>query len=937
MNTRRHSGLISVVLVLAMLISTLAVLSIGSGVSAAEGDTSAEIRPTLETTDELRFATQYYRSNWKGSSITSASYGKWVASDGVGNGALQWGAGYTAATLDAEGVLSFPATSNPSIQYLPWQNASHNIQIGPARITFEIYYDENMPSMYLQHYAAATGSQKLFVLTAGSNVVKHGWGSDQIGVMADGWNTIEMIFMPLDADGVICTESTDTVASNIFYARVVPEADKTTSDTFYSPAYLEANFFKNASFAVKNHYRSMGSTIFNITAAADSTKVLKIRSAQAMNLTPFIDSPVLTFGGHNDLDQQVALGATVTLPEAEGVKAWICDGTYYLPGETFTATASFYFSPVTDTLWFGNSLYNTSTLWKKATTTRTPGNYSIHASEGWTGVLWFYNAAEKGSFAYSDAEKAVTVSSIGNKKNYFDWFWTHYLNESDNSTAYSGYTDYMFSFDISYTKGDFDGMRAMTNWGNLAIASVSADGALTVGSTVTGQTLTEGWNNIKIFAVQNKNTEGTQTSYTFYVALNLDTDSFTFSPAEITALPSYTWTTTAALSSHRMYIGPMDSAATAEAPATLKARNFASAGMSLSAANSIVVENNREVYLVPTGSDYTIPTVDGIDKWIANDTATGVTTVAASGDVIPVTTDYSVVGAVEDASKFGRASISLGGAMTLNMKVNPDVLTAGELQGMMAFANGTAIMADADAALDAYGYYNIPIEGILARDMWKDMDLYLVTVIDGVYYISSTAQVYSPLTYIERMYAKSEADVQSLLAAMANYGAAAEEAYYGASYTNTRTAMNALGIEAADIPALPADTAAYVNPGATDANKTIINKYVATGATLSENVQLVLEVNEGVTLSGVRITVGDWSETYTVNEDGKIIITGLNAGTIRTLFTITFIGEDNADIESTEFSVGRFLEIRRADAGEKALVEATIIYMMQVRAYALAH
>ncbi len=951
MKAQHSTRLISVLLVLSMLLGMLTVLSVGSAVSAAEAGDTAEVRPTLETTDELQFATQYYQSAWAGSSIENKSNLWSVASDGAYNGALQWNK-ETAATLDADGVLSFATNTGATIQYLPWQNnPTHNIQIGPARIAFEIYYDANMPSMHLQHYASATGSQKLFVLTAGSNVVKHGWGADQIGVMEDGWNTIEMIFIPLDADGVICTESTDVVTQNIFYARVIPESKKTTGDTFYSPAYLEANFFKNSGFAVKTHYRNMGATVINLTS--DATKTLKVRSAMAMNLTPYIDLPHITFGGYSEYDTTVALGGNVTLPAAEGVKAWLHNNTYYLPGETFVANASAYFSPVTDEMWFGTKIHDSSTLWNNNNGFHFNGwgDGYTHNAEGYNGgVVTVYKNDTRGNYSYNAAEKAITVNSFGN--NYADWFLRRYVTIPGENAIENGsdYESYAFSFDFKYTTGDFDGLKAGVDWGNTVLANVTTNGVVTICKTTLTEKPIDGWNTIVFFMTANKNGDAL-VSYTVFGALNPDVDGALNSPDALAGMNTMTWTTSTGINagtnngSSRMYIRPHDSGASADAPASLTLRSFKTYGLNKNTANTIAVENTREMTVVPTGSEYTIPTVDGIDKWVAHDIATEVNALANSGEVISVTTDYTVIGAVEDASKFGRASISLGSEMTLNMKVNPAVLTEGTLGGMMAIADGSALTGVADASLDEYGYYNIPIHGILARDMWRDLDLYLLTEVDGTYYISANAQVYSPLVYIENMYANSTDEVKALLAAMANYGAVAEESYYTGS-TNMRTAMNTLGIDASAVPALPTDSTEYARAQYV-ANKDIINSYVMTGATLTNGFNLVLELNEKTNpvLSGVRISSsdgngGESSKVYEFDAEGKLIIDGMSAASIRTVFTITFIGTDGADVESTQFTIGNFLELRRtnesAPEGEKALAEATIIYMMAVRNYAIS-
>ncbi len=931
MKKNTMTRLLSVVMVLAMLLGTLTALSIGSGVSA-----ETVPNPTIDEVDEFRIVTPNYQSNWAGSTIAN-KYGSYsVVADGAYNGALMWTVA-DAATIDADGILSFAATgTDPYLSFRPYQNGSHNVKAGPIRIAFDIYYDENTPNIKYE----TNGLSWLFHINGDGNLYinKNKWWEPskvKVDTLVEGWNTIEIILIPELADKTISTVSTDTIASNQLYIRSYATGS-VAAVSKYTSSQLALDFYHTALPTEDNKHfiqSICNGAYIKITdkSETEGVDVLKIRGAQAMNLELYVaptGDPVVSFAGHPALTQIVANGTVITIPEAEGVKSWLSGSNYYIPGESYTVTGHTEFLPVTNEGYVLKCGLNSQNAWGSSASDNSWGTISSTSA-----LIWYKAADGTKTYTYNGTEKTLTISSGAAKAQSLNI----YPMRTSPSGAYTGAMDFIIEMEILYTEGDFDGFVVDCNWGWNNLVRVSADGkaAFTSGSEI-GQ-LTEGWNIFRLYFVANRSDENAYESYEMYGELNRDLGTRSMMDAdELAALPHKNWKRSAAFSGDNdlLHIYTNDANATVENPTSLTLRKIKTYSMTPTAYNTIAVENFREMYTIPTGENFTIPTISGIDKWVAIDNTTGVATLADSDAVIPVTTDYTVIGAAQDASKFGRASISLGSEMILNMKVNPDVLHEGTVDRMMAFAEGTAINAMADAGFDDYGYYNIPITGILARDMWKDLNLYLLTEIDGNYYLSTNVQVYSPLIYIQKMYEKSTDEVKTLLAAMANYGAAAEESYYTGS-TNMRTAMNSLGITGDAIPALPEDSTTYADPSLT-ANKEILNKYVQTGATLSSNLSLVLDPLTAGQLKGVRVASGAWSETYEVGADGKIVIDGMNAGAIRNAFTITFIGADGADIESTTFSIGNFLELKRASTETKALAEATIIYMMQVRAYVLA-
>ncbi len=157
--------------------------------------------------------------------------------------------------------------------------------------------------------------------------------------------------------------------------------------------------------------------------------------------------------------------------------------------------------------------------------------------------------------------------------------------------------------------------------------------------------------------------------------------------------------------------------------------------------------------------------------------------------------------------------------------------------------------------------------------------------------------------------------------------AVAEAKDKGISVTETDVALATGATAALDF------TATGYAPDMTD--KAAINAIAATGATLTGGIEMTFTLNAEAPAYTTLTVEG----LGTFDIDGnKFTVTGIHAGAITNVLKLTFSGEGLTDVTAS-FTVGDFLEARRmnenATTEEIALAEATIMYMMAVRAYAM--
>ncbi len=277
---------------------------------------------------------------------------------------------------------------------------------------------------------------------------------------------------------------------------------------------------------------------------------------------------------------------------------------------------------------------------------------------------------------------------------------------------------------------------------------------------------------------------------------------------------------------------------------------------------------------------------------------------------------------------FTGASMSLGSTMSLNMLLDASALERiGNLTSVQfATADGTA---ETKTMTAPSGEYYSAAYVTRAADMAKEMQLYIIVNVGGVEYKSSNMLTYSPITYINHLYGKTDHKEYDsylpVLGAMVGYGMEAEKNAYG---TSEIASAAAAGITS------PTWSEGYNGHIAADAyDKTALQNYVdAIGVRLTGGIELEFHLKSGVTSMTVAGGGEAVNQTYTADENGVVTISGMHAGMIRTRLALTFA--DGA--AAVPFTVGNYLNDRMTgDPAEAALIQATILYMMAVRTYAL--
>ncbi len=584
----------------------------------AYADTDTETtpaNPAFAEVDEYRIVTPNYRSAWKGSTITN-KYGVYSpASDGPYNGALQWTVA-DAATLDADGVLSFPANgTNCYLSFRPQQNSAHNISAGPVRIAIEIYHDATTPKVSYEGtgewYFHINGDGKLYY---NSNRWWEPSKSNTGYTLTEGWNTIEMLFIPVCEDGTVSTASTDTIAENHLYLRAYPSGSQTANADCYTSEDLANNFY-HASLGTndRKHFAGGISTSYFILTDKDSadgvTDTLKIRSAMAAKLNPYIEIPTAYYLGYESLNQVITPGQAIVLPSADDVVAWVTeDNTCYLPGEEYTSEVSVSFTPVLGEMFRVVNGYDSAVQWASGRPTSTSWGTNYHPGDGQSPVLQWYGTenATDGSargWTYDETDKSVLVYKC-------DWndISLYPKKSTVDDVSFSDANRVMTSFDFKYTSGGGATVKVSSE----KSFTISNAGVVTVAGVEAG-TLNEGWNSFKIYyiPVAFESDGTTPTAYKIYVSVNQADHGATVSMVDLVNLPCIDWTNGALPGGDGFSI--TFTASTGSIP--IGFRNVKNNRLDATPVNNVYMEDLRRIYTVIPGDSLILPTADDVACW----------------------------------------------------------------------------------------------------------------------------------------------------------------------------------------------------------------------------------------------------------------------------------------------------------------------------------
>jgi hypothetical protein len=281
------------------------------------------------------------------------------------------------------------------------------------------------------------------------------------------------------------------------------------------------------------------------------------------------------------------------------------------------------------------------------------------------------------------------------------------------------------------------------------------------------------------------------------------------------------------------------------------------------------------------------------------------------------------------------ASLSLGGEMTLNMKLDATKLPSVGTPSSISIINGTT--AYAGTLDESTQTYIFPVTGIAASDLATEMNFKIVVTIGDTQYTTVIPKTYSVLTYAENLYQRSDISdsVKNVLESLVVYAYAAETNRNGSSTIlddfNAKTGANLSLTDALNAY----DAEAYAR---TDVDGSNINSVATVAASLSSGVNLVFKVTDA-TVTQLKVTVNETTYTYNKSSDNTITVTDLHAGMLRSKLTLTFVDADGATVTTATYAIGNYLTTAAVSdantAAQQELAKATALYMYAVRAYAM--
>ncbi len=927
MKTKGITRIVSLLLVLSMLCGSLVSLTFGVAAEETTGNGATVTGPTIETTETWFFADNYYQSDWTSSTVDAAS-GQLLKADGTKD-AISWKPGNgNVVALSEDGVLSFTrGTASYAGQMVPSKMTTDTLGVGPAYIAFD-WYVEPSSNAYLYHNIA--GTTMFFSQINWSIYYYQQWGTrlnpDKFSNMAHtqnpGWDSVEILFVPQTATGEICTRPDQVVATNTLYMRL-KNVDATPAVPEEDPAVLDFSTFvkiadiTNAKWV--GHYSQLSELANSVFALDKQGSTLQIRNFKSGNLIPKMtgetaekDESISTVNGYGIKEDHYESGW-----EKADDSNWFG----YLTGDPASAGSA--------NIYWQRDQYGV----EKGGVVVEDGAMTVNSAVADNNV---YDTGSALQFRPTNGDTGVDVGPVRVR---MDYKW--YGADSENSTG--GFRFHHVGYDLFYVEasgqvsnkyGGLTYLGQMTDAGwytfDVLMVPKDADGNIcyaadaTIAHTDLYYKISKGKSDSKV------DTKG----YTSLKHNDLLAQGFTYKKGD--NLKSY-------FSKNKTMVMPITKSGCFTI-ANLYAANL----LPETELYTVKIKDGsseKNVYM-PTdyvNSEMRLPLTAGMDAWIVENTTYGAMNISnANGEFRVSDNVIAYGGRYDDSIRIGGATMTLGSSMQLNMKVESSLFSAAP-DALMIGVNSSAVFGKTEmltteiieTSTGMKEYYSVPVTGVRASDIARDLVFHLVAEIDGSYYIAREETLYSAARYATRIYAASNTteQVKTLLAALLNYGAVAEAQRYGTVLASD--AAKSVGITSA--PAFPEDSNSYTNDAMTQNDKDIINRYVLTGATLTNGIDIVLSPLREGELSGVRVTTGEQSQVWEIGADGKITIRGIYASTIRNAYKLTFLAADGTALETANFVIGNFLETRRNSGvlGEKALAEAAIIYMMAVRTYTI--
>ncbi len=881
-------------------------------------------------TKNFSYADNYYQSDWANSTLDLTN-GYMVNANGTKD-AIKWTPNEALNATLEDGVLttSGVAASTLGLQLVPSQMSQNTLTAGVTYLSFDIYinadHSNNSPTFKIGGEILWWFQPEWYNIYYRDGWVNNINGNSKIGFAASasskektGWATLEMVLVPQTIYGEICTSPDQEVFANVLYMRgKYLGADGVASTAVTDVSELKG-FYKVATMTSAKHvgqYVDLCQAAGTYLGNASTTQELKIRNFKSANLVETVvneevEATQTGYGFNEKRFEPDWVGKTLHYTGwngtwVEGDGGW--NGAFEIPlpdGWNEDKTAP------------DNRLVFDSEA----------GTMTIKNSQSWNSTTFKPQTRQNYNFGIVDGPVRIKV----------DVLW----EEGNADSCYNG------GFKFSYFSRNLFYVAPKTGVVTYRYGTVTE----TIGQMV------DGWNTIEMYLFPMvENGDGSVSISTSSSDTLVRTDYYAHVyQADNGPFEKSTGITKDYLNDFHCietdivkHFSSTDYANTDGRFETVNSgNNFTIRRLSamcfteqeLYTVRKEADSYTKKYYVAPGGS-YTVPAAtENASLWLMGTNGDKTQTLVAPESTITVNGNVTLRGGnMDNTIRIGAANITLSGSMALSMRVKNSVLTAAP-EEMFVFVDGTTMVGkrtDGTLAMDEFGYYGVEVKDILAADMGKDKVYHLVVKVDGRYLFAEETRIYSPMKYATNMMKKdtTSAEVKELLATMMNYGAVAETQRYGTSII--RNAMTEVGV--ATLPTLPA-SASYVREEMTSDDKAIINGYVNTGALLTNGINIAMVPVTDGQLSGVRVTSGGVSREYAIGEDGVITIEGISPVAIRTLYRITFIGADGEDLETATFSIGTFLEARRTAEGvsedEKAIVEATILYMWTVRNYGM--
>lgn len=356
----------------ALLPVLVVVLMIITGISM----TFTAVATDIGGTEGFAYRPQY-QSQWQEKyGISQATWGAWPANDGDYNGAFFWTTNFDKMSITDEevggavtGVLNIKETQGLYAVFHPSSRLARGAslirfdflyQSGGQFAGFDLTYSSSCPVFRVDAagkvYAGSTSTSFSDLRTVA--------GAGASGTI-DGWYTVEVFFIPVDASGNAVTipegaSDTEvdtlrgTIAKNLVYVRFSSYANPIPETKGITLTELEASARKIEWTADKcrNFYTDLGSSM-TVKPTVSGTGTLKIANAAATLLVPDQTLYKVTYSGfERPASYTTAESPALTAPALPGVKAWRATSTagdigYYEPGNTLQITGDTVMEAVT--------------------------------------------------------------------------------------------------------------------------------------------------------------------------------------------------------------------------------------------------------------------------------------------------------------------------------------------------------------------------------------------------------------------------------------------------------------------------------------------------------------------------------------------------------------------------------------------------------------